>query len=132
MKLSTNCHFMFPPIGVLGSVPLKQKLSYHDIKRMLGQIRQCLKFSNLEQASQGSATSQLKVSSIILPKDTSSATTDEIFNQLLNETADILESDDFQMVFNACLDVGFMFVMKQIRPSFIVDEQGYYVTFLET
>ena len=108
---------------MLESVSLKQKLSYHDIKRMLGQIRQCLKFFNLEEAIGGSSTTQLKVSSIILPKD-SSTSTDEIFTQLLNETADILESEDFQMVFNACLDVGLMFVMRQLRSSFIVDEQG--------
>lgn len=108
--------------GVLGSVSLKQKLSYHDIKRMLGQIRQCLKFSSPEQSIEVSTTSQLKISSIVLPKDSLSET-DVIFSQLLNETADILESEDFQVVFNACLDVGFMFVMKQIKSSFIVDQQ---------
>ena len=108
--------------GVLGSVSLKQKLSYHDIKRMLGQIRHCLKFSNAQQSMEGSTTSLLKISSIILPKDSISET-DELFTLLLNETTDILESEDFQVVFNACLDVGFMFVMKQIKSSFIVDQQ---------
>ena len=112
---------------MLGSVSLKQKLSYHDIKRILGQIRHCLKFSSAEQATEGSTTSQLKISSIILPKDNISET-DEIFIQLLNETTDILESEDFQVVFNACLDVGFMFVMEKIKSSFIVDQQGYYIT----
>lgn len=113
---------------MLGSVSLKQKLSYHDIKRMLGQIRQCLKFSSPEQSIEVSTTSQLKISSIVLPKDSLSET-DVIFSQLLNETADILESEDFQVVFNACLDVGFMFVMKQIKSSFIVDQQGYYINY---
>lgn len=111
-------------VGVLGSVSLKQKFSYHDIKRMLGQIQQCLKFSDLKQETEESTTSQLKISSILLPKEDMSES-DVTFSQLLNETADILESEDFQIVFNACLDVGFMFVLKRIKSSFIVDQQGY-------
>lgn len=111
-------------IDVVGTICLKQKLSYHDIKRMMGQVRQCLKFSSSEESSEGSSSSQLNVSSIVLPKESLSEA-DVIFSQLLNETADILESEDFQTIFNMCLDVGFMFVMKQIKSSFIVDQQGY-------
>ena len=113
---------------MLGSVSLKQKLSYHDIKRMLGQIRHCLKFSNAEQSIEGSTTSQLKISSILLP-NASMLELDELFSLLLNETVDILESEDFQVVFNTCLDVGFMFIMKQIKSSFIVDQQGCYINY---
>ena len=115
--------YIFFHIGVLGSVSLKQKLTYHDIKRMLGQIRQCLKFASPEQPVEDTATSQLKISSIFIPWE-NEMETDETFTNLLNETTDILESEDFQVVLNACLDIGFMFVMEEIKSSFIVNQQG--------
>lgn len=49
---------------------------------------------------------------------------DSFFQQLVNETSDILDSEDFGIVYNACLDVGFSFIMKRLLSSFIIDQQG--------
>ena len=122
---------MFSFLGVLGSVSLKQKLSYHDVKRMLGQIRQCLKFT--DQKVEGSPSSRFKISSFIIPQEGVKRSHDadneenKIFQQLLNETADVLESDDFHHVLNSCLDVGFIYVMEKMKPLFVVEQQGYYI-----
>lgn len=103
------------------------------MKRMLGQIRQCLKFT--DQKVEGSPSSRFKISSFVIPHDGVKRAHDaddadeenKIFQQLLSETADVLESEDFHHVLNTCLDVGFIYVMEKMKPLFVVEQQGYYI-----
>ncbi|XP_046844195.1 peroxisomal biogenesis factor 3-like [Xenia sp. Carnegie-2017] len=107
---------------VLGNVSLKQKLSYHDVQRMLGQIRQCLKLTSHQPVENGNNTI-VKISSIVIDQENTLMDKDSFFQQLVNETSDILDSEDFGIVYNACLDVGFSFIMKRLLSSFIIDQQ---------
>lgn len=112
-----------------------------ELTRLVNHIRQSVEFSKhsvpLKRKSPDAANHKAKngyhrtpLQKFMLPSDFESLCgedADDNFKNLVGETLDILDSDDFQNVLKMCLDAGFAHVIHNMIPFFQVEELGKFV-----
>ncbi|KAM4043448.1 peroxisomal biogenesis factor 3 [Anomaloglossus baeobatrachus] len=115
---------------VLGSLSLKQSLSLIELEQHMKEIRRlvedCNKTSDLEESQNKSL-----LCGFMMPDEENPLTSqacgltekDVTTIRLLNETRDMLESQDFSTVLNSCLSQGFGRLLDSIAEFFRPNEQ---------
>ncbi|XP_073527476.1 peroxisomal biogenesis factor 3 [Phyllobates terribilis] len=115
---------------VLGSLSLKQSLSLIELEEHMKEIRRlvedCNKTSDLEESQKKSMLCHF-----MMPDEENPLTSqacgltekDVTTIRLLNETRDMLESQDFSTVLNSCLNRGFGRLLDSIAEFFRPNEQ---------
>ncbi|XP_056020374.1 serine/threonine-protein kinase RIO1-like [Ostrea edulis] len=104
----------------ISSISLKEQLTLHNVESCLEHIRERLETSP-EISSLSSPTLQL--CPYMFPPENSSftvhqGTDDEMYECLMQETRDILESADFHTVLKTCLDRGFQKLLDLLADSY--------------
>ncbi|KAL5017660.1 hypothetical protein ScPMuIL_007249 [Solemya velum] len=106
------------------SISLKEKLSVHNIEAIINQIRH-----RIENGDAGKATSYpfFPVCDFLLPQDQQVyppkmhvSREDHLYNRLVTETRDVIESQDFQKVLKVCLDKGSSKLLDYIAEHYRV------------
>ncbi|XP_072045129.1 LOW QUALITY PROTEIN: peroxisomal biogenesis factor 3-like [Amphiura filiformis] len=109
--------------NVMQGMPLQKLLSLQDIERLFGSIRCQVETTkvgegitdNIHPLSRYLLASEVgegESSACQLSQD------DLMFNKLMAETRDMIESSDFQTVLNTCLDIGFSRVLDNMAEFF--------------
>lgn len=114
------------------SMPLQKLLSLQDIERLFGNFR-CQVEAGTGNIRDLDSTVH-PMSRFLLPsecgeREASACQLSEheiIYNKLMSETRDMIESSDFQSVLNTCLDIGFSRVLDNMaeffRPSLVLGQ----------
>ncbi|XP_060077481.1 peroxisomal biogenesis factor 3-like [Ylistrum balloti] len=104
------------------SVSLKERLCFHNLKAITGQIRERIE-SSPEISDLQSPT--LMLCSYMLPSEGHTSTVsntenaeERMYHQLVQETRDVLESPDFHAVLHTCLDRGFAKLLDSLADHY--------------
>ena len=122
-------------LDILGDISLKEKFSHLELGRLVNHVRQSLEFPNHSVPITRSSPDGLHrrpFQKFMLPSDIESlcgsacGVVDDNYRNVVEETLDILDSQDCQTVLTLCLDTGFAHVMSNIIPFFQAEELGKY------
>lgn len=110
------------------SVPLKDRLSLHNLHAITCQIRERIE-SSPEISDLQSPT--LMLCAYMLPSEVTAVTENgdtqsKMYQQLVRETRDVLESQDFHDVLHTCVDRGFAKLLDSLADHYsenITDQQ---------
>lgn len=102
------------------SLSLKERLSFHNLKAITDQIRERIE-SSPEISDLQSPT--LMLCTYMLPSEGLSSTETEnpeekMYQQLVRETRDVLESPDFHAVLHTCLNRGFAKLLDSLADHY--------------
>ncbi|EDO43257.1 predicted protein [Nematostella vectensis] len=126
---------------ILSDISLKDKLTHAELQRLINHIRQTFEFSQQTSSSmRSSQTGSTPLSStrpfcqFMVPEDMAAldgrgetavgGVEGEEFMRLVEETLDVLESEDCSAVLQGCLDVAFAHILGNIAPFFQAEELG--------
>ena len=110
---------------IVGPIPLKSRLNHYEVSQMIMNIWDHFKLNGVhDQLSQGATSSSMAspFSKYILEGDQCMKKTiyfdEQKYQQILSETFDVVESEDFQMVLAECVKECLQRVLHSIEHHF--------------
>ena len=110
-------------LGILKPIPLKTKLNHYEVSQLIFNIWDHFRMSTAHE-SRGACNSYVtsKFSNYILDSDLCKKKTiyfdEQKYQQILSETLDVVESEDFQTVLTECVKECLEHMMQSVELSF--------------
>ncbi|XP_029640000.1 peroxisomal biogenesis factor 3-like isoform X1 [Octopus sinensis] len=109
----------------IGIISLKEKLTSQRVQNIIHQVRFAVE-CDCDAGPTGTPSCHKLATFILPPEDkpdvvlSSRSSEDILFNKMLSEIRDIVESDDFHTVLFFCFDLGFMHLNEKLSENFSV------------
>lgn len=126
MKISSKCDLkssMVFQLDIAGPISLKSRLSHYELSQMILNIWDQFKLNYLaEKMSKGASTAQCGFSKYLLDgsqcRKRSKYFDEQKYQQVMLETFDVIESEDFQTVLENGIRDSLEHLLRSIEPHF--------------